>query len=73
MGKPAPTYWWDYIDNASAIIVQSDYPGGEELARFPVNGDEDIQLEKVEKLISDFNSGRKTPKWRKNNVNRKGC
>lgn len=63
MGKPAPTFWWDYVDDATAIIVQSDYPGGEELARFNL-GDGDASA-KAQALIEDYQSGRKTPQWTK--------
>lgn len=69
MGKPAPTFWWkfNYDNGEKSIIVQSDYPGGQELARFtaPKATYLDHQIELAEKLIDDFVSGRKTPDWRK--------
>jgi len=63
MGKPAPTYWWD-INNQS-VIVQSDYPGGECLARYPVLEGQgaDLQIATAETLIEDFEAGRRKPDW----------
>lgn len=69
MGKPAPKFWWDFVDNATAIIVQSDYPGGEELARFVCDiGHAEVQIEQASRLIADFEAGRKTPNWKRSNV-----
>lgn len=69
MGKPAPTFWWDTA-NDGMCIVQSDYPGGERLAEFAFKGDAnevnaDSAIIEAEKLIADFEAGRKTPNWRK--------
>lgn len=63
MLKPSPRYWWDFTTDTAYIIVQSDYPVGEELARFTANSS---GLSSAEKLINDFESGRKTPNWSKN-------
>jgi len=68
--KSVPTFWWDFSYDCRAIIVQGSHPGGEELARFPFKPSEcittmDEQIAKAEELIKDFESGRKTPKWRK--------
>lgn len=66
MSKPTPKFWWDFVDNATAVIVESNYPGGEELARFEVpkgNGAEQ-QIRAAEQLIADYQSGCKTPAWR---------
>lgn len=67
MGRPAPVFWWDH-DLNDAVIVQSDYPGGEVLARFPVQHkkratDMSPQIKLAENLIADFYAGRKTPDW----------
>lgn len=65
MGKPSPTFWWDR-DNKGDIIVQSDYDGGECLARFPVTPDQNdawLQVSHAAELIDDYTSGRKTPNW----------
>lgn len=65
MGRPAPKYWWDFSDNANSVIVQSDYDGGKCLATFAFVGYVDRAIKLAEELISDFESGRKTPKWSK--------
>jgi hypothetical protein len=68
MGKPEPNFWWEIVDGATAIIVQSDWPGGQELARFvqdSANCDMQPQIDAAEKLIAEYRSGRKTPEWRK--------
>lgn len=65
MGKPTPNYWWDFTDSATAVIVQSDYPGGDELGRFEIVDYAELAIEAAEKLISDFIAGRKTPAWNK--------
>lgn len=66
MGRPAPNFWWDYSEDTKSIIVQSDYASGNSLEVFSITADNaEPQIEKAEKLISDFRSGRKTPKWRK--------
>lgn len=65
--KRAPSFWWDFApDDEMAVIVQSDYPGGQELARFKNSGSADCeqQIEKAVALIEDFKAGRKTPAWR---------
>jgi hypothetical protein len=68
MGRPAPTFWWDMVDNATAVIVQSDWPGGQELARFkpaesqPASVGLVPQIDQAESLISDFKAGRQTPR-----------
>lgn len=67
MPKPTPKYWWDFTDDFStAVVVQSDYPGGEELARFEYTDSATHAIEEAEKLIDDFKSGRKTPNWNNN-------
>jgi len=66
MGKPAPSYWWDFVGDECHVVVQSDWPGGESLAIFkavPGQENREIQIEQAEKLISDFEAGRKTPQW----------
>jgi hypothetical protein len=74
MGKPAPKYWWDFVDNATAIIVQSDYPGGEELARFVCGvGNAELEIAQAERLIADFAAGRKAPNWKRTNVELTGA
>lgn len=60
MSKPAPSFWWDFTEDCGHVIVQSDYPGGDCLAKFPTE-----QLSKAEELIDDFKSGRKIPNWDK--------
>jgi hypothetical protein len=68
MGRPAPKYWWDFVDNGTALIVQSDYSGVDELARFVCGvGSAEIQIDQAERLIADFVSGRKTPNWKRPN------
>lgn len=69
MTKQAPNFWWDTIDTPSAIIVQSDYPGGERLAIFEsvnTHPDMSLQIRQAEDIIADFTAGRKTPKWSSN-------
>lgn len=63
MPKPTPRYWWDFTDDCEHVIVQSDYPGGDKLGRFKTSCS---GIEQAENLISDFESGRKTPKWSRN-------
>lgn len=66
MGKPAPSFWWDFAQPAqSPIIVQSDWPGGGRLAEFPFEGDASAAIEKAEALIADYKAGRKKPLWNK--------
>ncbi len=70
MSKPAPRFWWDIVHCVanSAVIVQSDYPGGEELARFEQSSlcvSLEAEIAQAEALIDDFESGRKTPEWKK--------
>lgn len=71
MGRPSPDFWWDMVDNATAVIVQSDWPGGEELARFapantkPASVGLEPQIALAESLIADYKAGRKTPVWTK--------
>ena len=62
MGRPAPTYWWDFADDC--VIVQSDYPGGERLAALPlVDDNAESVIARAEELIADYRAGRKTPQW----------
>jgi hypothetical protein len=74
MGRRSPEFWWDMVDNASAVIVQSDWPGGQELARFtPAENQSrsvglEPQIAQAESLINDYKSGRKTPLWSKSEV-----
>ena len=63
MPKPTPVYWWDYSENTTAIIVQSDRKGGECLARFTFADNAETAIAKAEALIADFCAGRKTPDW----------
>jgi hypothetical protein len=64
--KPAPKFWWDFAQpGESPIIVQSDYKGGERLAKFYFEKYADKAIEQAETLIADFEAGRKTPEWRK--------
>ena len=72
MSKPAPSFWWDMVHppgNPTYILVQSDYPGGEALARFdaptaqPKEEGLEPQIAQAEALIADFQAGRKTPQW----------
>lgn len=67
MSKPVPTFWWDFVDNATAVIVESDYPGAHELARFevPEGRGAEQQIHAAEQLIADYQSGRKSPAWHK--------
>lgn len=63
MGR-APSYWWDFVDNARAVIVQSDLPGCEELARFtakPGQAETDDCVESAELLIQQLKSGQVSP------------
>lgn len=70
MGRPAPTFWWDFWYGTSqspcGIVVQGDYEGGEALAVFeaPRNAPGlEPQIAQAEALIADFKAGRKTPAW----------
>jgi hypothetical protein len=70
MGRPAPTFWWDFYgtdqEHPVGVIVQSDYPGGAVLARFPgPTGAKTLepQIAQAQELIADFKAGRKTPTW----------
>lgn len=65
MGRPAPAFWWDHKDDA--IIVQSNYDGGECLATFPYKDDASKAIELADQLIADFAAGRTTPQWTKRN------
>jgi len=70
MGRPAPKFWWDFIHengNVVAIIVQSDYPGGEELERMPLRRgqDNESQMQIADQMIADLTAGRRIPNWRK--------
>lgn len=57
--KSAPYYWWDFAHNEELIIVHSDCDEGEILGKFPAS---QVGVEKAEKLIADFNAGRKVVK-----------
>lgn len=67
--RPAPRYWWDFEhtdDTVTAVIVQSDYPNNDCLARIPIVGDNgDHAISVADKWIADFKAGRKTPQWEK--------
>lgn len=66
MGRPAPKFWWDFVGNECHVLVQSDWPGGEELAMFKAAPGEkcrDAQIAQAEELIADYIAGRKTPPW----------
>lgn len=69
MGRPTPDFWWDfYPAGGDSIIVQSNYPGGEELARFTKPESQlgmEPQIAAAEELIAEFRAGRKTPRWAK--------
>lgn len=62
--KPVPRFWWDF-DKELNVIVQSDQPGGECLARFvavPGEQDAESRIQQAQKLIADFEAGRATPR-----------
>lgn len=71
MGRPIPDFWWDFVDNASSVIVQSYWPGGQELARFtpadtqPASLGLEPQIAQAEALIADYKAGRQKPIWAK--------
>lgn len=71
MGR-TPNFWWDFAPGVTdAVIVQSDWPGGGELARFTMPDEQsereglEPQIIEAERLIADFKAGRKTPAWGK--------
>jgi len=66
MGRPAPTFWWKFQGAACDVVVKSDWPGGECLARFKAAPGEpyrDRQIAEADTLIQDYRAGRKTPLW----------
>lgn len=70
MGKPAPTFWWDFAQPGEGpIIVQSDYEGGQRLAEFHfqdshgVKGSAEAAIMLAQRLCDDYAAGRKTPVW----------
>ena len=50
-----PSYWWDFVDDENAVIVQSDQTGGDCLAKCSSS-------EEAEAIIEDLKSGRLTIK-----------
>lgn len=65
-----PSFWWDFNGPESDVIVQSDWPGGQELARFKAPAGQESrepEIEMAQALIADFRAGRKTPPWSKDN------
>lgn len=61
--KP-PEFWWDFDGPNLDVVVQSDWPGGQCLARFSTASKcKDKQIEAAEKLIKEYKSGRLTPVW----------
>ena len=66
MGKPAPTFWWDFAQPGEGpIIVQSDWPGGERLDEFPFEGDASAAIAQAQARIADYKAGRAIPQWRR--------
>lgn len=66
MGRPAPSYWWDFNGPDQDVIVQGDWPGGEELARFKAPKGQvgrELQIAEAEQLIADYKAGRAIPSW----------
>lgn len=65
MHRAAPKFWWDFAgDSDTAVVVQGDYPGGEELARFELaHGQTSWEplIGQAEALIADFAAGRERP------------
>lgn len=64
--RTTPKFWWDYKSPAeSPIVVQSDWELSDvPLAEFHFDGHgSQSAINAAELLISDFNSGRKTPTW----------
>ena len=64
--KRHPVFWWDFLPDGSGVVVQSDWSGGERLAVFKKELGEDCetQIAQANKLIADYDAGRKTPPWR---------
>jgi len=61
--KKAPHFWWDFSDNATTVIIESDIPDHPVLARYPVvDASAEPQIEQAEKLIADLAAGRVTVK-----------
>ena len=75
MGRPAPSYWWDFKhsdDNQITVIVQSDYEGGEQLDEFECGSQCHISgycegVTKALNAIKAYEEGRKTPNFKKRN------
>ena len=66
MGRPAPNFWWNFQGPENDVVVKSDWPGGECLARFKaVPGEKyrDAQIFQADALIHEYRTGHKTPQW----------
>jgi hypothetical protein len=61
--KIVPRFWWDFIDDATYIIVQSDHPKYPILKKIKIPGlDATSQIAKAQSLIADLRAGRVTMK-----------
>jgi hypothetical protein len=66
MSRPAPNFWWNFQGPDHDVVVKSDWPGGECLARFKAAPGEkyrDAQIFQADALIQEYRTGRKTPQW----------
>lgn len=55
----APDYWWDFADQTTSVIVQSNADGGQRIASFPiVGGNAEPAIEQADALIADLKAGR---------------
>jgi len=62
-GKQIPNFWWDFIDNANTLIVQSDNDIYPIITKIDLpEGDVTNIIEKVEKFIKNIVEGRLTIK-----------
>lgn len=62
--KVVPDFWWDFVDEVTAIIVQSSDDRYPVIRRFPLVEGEDAELVivKATTLIDDLRAGRITQK-----------
>ena len=62
--KRVTDFWWDFADNASAIIIESSSDKDPVVARFPLvaGASAEAIIEKATALVQDLKAGRITIK-----------
>jgi len=59
MKKRVPRFWWDFVTDTSAIIVESDIEDRPLIAEYIIYNDNAMpQIALAEQLINDLNAGR---------------